>query len=970
MRRARCTVFYCHNAPHVLTAHPGMRSRLTALYCVFVISGFCGLVYESIWAKYLRLFLGAAAYAQAVVLIIFIGGLAAGAWLAGRRAERIRRPLRLYAAVEAAAGLSGLLFHPLFKAATAWGYDWLLPATCPPSGGCASAFLLAALLMLPQSILLGTTSPLMAAAVLRARGREPGREIAFLYFLNSIGAVAGVLAGTFVLLPWGGLPGTIMTAGVLNLAIALAAFKIDAASAPVKAQAERGWEALPARHGPFESWTLWVAALTGLSSFAYEVVWTRMLSLVLGSSVHAFELMLASFILGLALGGLWIRQRIDRLGDPRRFLAQVQIVMGLLAAGSLTYYSWAFDAVAWAMTSLPRDDGGYAVFNAGSALLAMGMMLPATVAAGMTLPLITSLAIHSPLGERGIGMVYAANTAGSIAGVVLAVQVALSTLGLRWGLVAAASIDILLGIWIFGRSVVAAPPAGGARRAVRRAATGWALAGVVGMCIAAAFPIDPLKAAAGVYRLGRYLDAGSRVAYHRDGKTATVDVVHYPDGVVSIRTNGKPDASIQMGRKPPPTLDEYTATLLGALPFVYRPDLKRAAVIGFGSGLTTTVLLDGPGIERVDTIEIEPAMVDGARAFLPRVERAFSDPRSHIVYDDARSYFARSRDTYDAIVSEPSNPWVSGVSSLFTAEFYAGVRRQLKPGGVFVQWLQCYEFDLALLADIVAALDSSFADYAIYATSGELVLVASPREALGEPSAGALRLGALAVDLRRIGLTRPSDVFALWSASRATADPYLRAAAAAKNSDFFPVVELRAPGRRFVGSRIADFEDLALAPVPLLRMLDRHAPPLVEAVSSPFSREMNILIAYRRAELSLNFFDTLAARDPRPNPGPLPAEMKALRAALVDCASPERTDALWDDVVTAAGRLNPFLPAERVDPLWAKLEGSGCLGSLPEIYRQWVALFRSVGNRDAPAMAREAEAMLTLAVTQRQFEYL
>src|SRR5579871_4849879 len=136
MRRARCTVFYCHNAPHVLTAHPGMRSRLTALYCVFVISGFCGLIYESIWAKYLRIFLGAAAYAQAVVLIIFIGGLAAGAWLVGRRAERIRYPLALYAAVELAIGLFALVFHLLFKGAIAWSYASLLPATCGAGGLC------------------------------------------------------------------------------------------------------------------------------------------------------------------------------------------------------------------------------------------------------------------------------------------------------------------------------------------------------------------------------------------------------------------------------------------------------------------------------------------------------------------------------------------------------------------------------------------------------------------------------------------------------------------------------------------------------------------------------------------------------------------------------------------------------------------------------------------------------------------
>ena len=176
-----------------------------------------------------------------------------------------------------------------------------------------------------------------------------------------------------------------------------------------------------------------------------------------------------------------------------------------------------------------------------------------------------------------------------------------------------------------------------------------------------------------------------------DGKTATVDILA-EGGFVAIRTNGKTDAAIQMdaGR---PSPDELTMAMLAMMPLAYQPEAKTAALIGFGSGMSTDIMLRSPHIERVDTIEIEPAMVDAAHAFLPRVQGAYSDPRSHIVFDDAKSYFARGRKRYDIIVSEPSNPWVSGVASLFTEEFYRRLATSLNEGGVLSQWLHTYEMD-------------------------------------------------------------------------------------------------------------------------------------------------------------------------------------------------------------------------------------------------------------------------------------
>src|SRR5712691_10861839 len=191
-----------------------------AFYGLFIVSGFAGLIYESIWAHYLKLFLGHAAYAQSLVLAVFMGGMAVGAAAAGRFSERLVNPLLVYARVEALIGLLALVFHPSFVALTDWSYAWLLPSLGSEALVLAGKLGVACLLILPQSVLLGMTFPLMSAGLARARPRAAGESIAMLYFTNSLGAAAGVLASGFVLIEALGLPGTVQAAGILNLGLA------------------------------------------------------------------------------------------------------------------------------------------------------------------------------------------------------------------------------------------------------------------------------------------------------------------------------------------------------------------------------------------------------------------------------------------------------------------------------------------------------------------------------------------------------------------------------------------------------------------------------------------------------------------------------------------------------------------------------------------------------------------------------
>ena len=435
------------------------------------------------------------------------------------------------------------------------------------------------------------------------------------------------------------------------------------------------------------------AFITGAASFIYEIAWIRMLSLVLGASFQAFELMLSAFITGLALGGLWVRKRIDRFQNPLRFGGFVQVAMGLAALATIPVYHVSYDWMEWALAVLKRDDDAYPLFNLFCHAIAFAVMLPATFFAGMTLPLFTYALLKSGHGERSIGQVYAANTLGAIAGVVLAVHVLMPAMGVKVTLVLGAALDILLGAWLLRLSEA---------RRQRIEAFAAMIAGLLAASLTARAEIlDPQRLSSGVFRYGKAVHPNRPVNFYVDGKTASIAVYSSPGGIVTITSNGKPDASIRFDPAMPPLEDEYTMTILAALPLLMKPDARTFANIGFGSGLSAEVVLSHSGPRRLDTIEIEPAMVAGARAFFPRVVRPYRDERSRLYIEDAKSYFARHGRKYDVILSEPSNPWVNGVATLFTTEFYRDTKRYLAPGGLFVQWIQHYEFDDRLLGSVL-----------------------------------------------------------------------------------------------------------------------------------------------------------------------------------------------------------------------------------------------------------------------------
>ena len=807
----------------------------TFLYIVFVLSGAAGLVYESIWTRYLGLFVGHSAYAQVLVLVIFLGGMSVGALAIGRRAERVRDPLRWYALVELAVGVIGFLFHDVFVWTTHIAYDSIFPALGPGVSHVLVKWILAALLILPQSLLLGATFPLMTAGAIRFAPQRSGRTIALLYFSNSLGAAFGVLLAGFVLIQAAGLPGTLLAAAMANIvvggAVYLAAKRVSESAPATTGAASTAHHVatvqiqtsstagVPARAAADESSVtpvlyrllLAVSFGTAVSSFIYEIGWIRMLSLVLGAATHSFELMLSAFIFGLAVGAFVIRRRTGGDAQALTRLARVQIAMGLLAVLTLPVYLRSFAWMSDFMAAFTRAPAGYIAFSMARYAICLAVMLPATVCAGMTLPLITRLLMRGAEGERALGRVYGVNTLGSIIGVALAALVLLPLLGLKWMIVFGASIDIGLGLWLLAYDGRALP----VRQSLRRLTPAFGVAAAV-LLLGAATNFDRGVLTSGVFRYGNVrAPLAKNIAFFADGRTATVSVRRIAASKgLSLATNGKPDASLGPEWFVPPAIptrfthDASTQILVPLVALAHVPNAKVAAVIGQGSGMSSHALLGDDQLTRVVTIEIEPQMIRASRVFYPANRRVFDDPRSSFAIDDARSYFASEGERYDLIVSEPSNPWVAGVSGLFTTEFYAHVKRYMTPHGIFGQWLHLSEINDGLVLSVVRAVAENFPDYALYVVGNRDILIVATQEAkLPAPDWSVLARPGVASDFQRVLTLTPPMLDALRIVEASTLAPLVKGGGA--NSDFYPILDLGAERTRYLEEGAAGFAGLS-----------------------------------------------------------------------------------------------------------------------------------------------------------------
>ncbi len=710
------------------------------------LSGLTGLVYELAWSKRLANVLGNSGQAHAVVLATFMGGLALGAFVFGRAADRARRPLALYGVLELGVGLYALVFPWLLS-----GLEQVYVALAPSLGGSvkvSARLLLASAALLPPTLLMGGSVPAMTKHLTRALGGAQ-RELSLVYAVNSLGAAFGCLLAGLVLVPARGLLITERSAAGLNVLLAVAALVLGRRSGAGAEDPPRseGADLAPAQYGPRAVQIALVGtALAGFTSMLYETTWIRLLSIVIGGTSYAFTLILTAFIIGIALGSFWLSRRAD--DDALLTFGRMQLALAAAVCVALPTYErlpYVFIQLNHALEHAPTAWPLYqflTFFFCGAVLVLPAFFL------GAGFPAAARVALSSIERVGGeLGRVYVWNTAGTVSGSLLGGLLLLPWLGLEGNFVvglvlnvSAAGLALLFGGRPVGRATKLIVAATAVLVIVFAVANrGWS------HTVVSAGRYSEWKQSFPSYAAFKAeVDARSQLVFYEDDVFASVMVGTQPEDRRFLRINGKVD-----GSNGDDADTQVLAAHLGVL-FHERP-VKRVLVVGIGAGITLGSLLAHP-IEHLDVVEISPAVIQAAKLFAEDNRRALDDPRCHVHVEDARTFLALAQEPYDLIVSVPSNPWVSGVAGLFSTDFFEIAKTKLAPGGRIVQWIHTYASNLPTVQLVIRTLRHSFPHGTTWVGPDDLVLVASltPQQFDVESVAAKLERPEVRDDLARV----------------------------------------------------------------------------------------------------------------------------------------------------------------------------------------------------------------------------
>jgi spermidine synthase len=737
------------------------------LYLCFFASGTAGLTLEIVWSKYLSYLLGNSIYGVSTVVAAFLGGLGLGAIVGGRLAARTRQPLLMYARLEVLVAAMGLLSPLAYLAARP-----LFASLYGAMGGSGAAFLLArfALLfvaLLIPTIAMGATLPLLVSAFAR-REKEFGGSVSRLYAVNTAGAVCGVALAGFALIPSLGLWKTAAVAAALDLLVAAAVIRTkpeptaEPTPVPLSTPAT-GTPAAAEGLAPFTPFILPAFAVSGFCAILYEVGWTRILSVPFGGMVYSFSAILATYLLGIAAGAALAALLLRFFKTPVALFGLFQ----LLLAGAVLLGARAFETLPDLQASLIAQSRGSAPrLFFGEALVSARIVLLPTFFLGALFPLAAAI-YQRGRREAGasVGAIYAANTLGSIAGSVLTAFVLIPLIGSLRAILFAALANAILGC--------AALLLGEGARTGRALAAVAAVAGTVAVAAFATPTWQAERMSFGFVRLLRAYEFGGenlvhralqkighsvqleRLLFYKEGRVATVTVLETGDRR-ALLINGKTDATTGSGE------DMAQQVMVGQVPLLLAPQAKSVCVVGYGSGVTTHAVLTHP-IATALTIELEGAVVEAAPFFEAAAHRPLDDPRSRLVVEDAGTYLRSTKENFDVIISEPSNPWIAGVGNLFTKEFYEEARRRLNPGGVFCQWIQTYSVSQATLSTVFRTVVTTFPHGQLFyvESSADLIILASPDRELYLDRASmeaVLHRPEVAADFARIGIHSVNDV--------------------------------------------------------------------------------------------------------------------------------------------------------------------------------------------------------------------
>jgi spermidine synthase len=665
---------------------------------LFAASGCAALVYEIIWFQMLQLVIGSTAVSLGVLLTSFMGGLCLGSVLLPRYISPMLNPLRVWAFLELGIGTLGIVVLFLVP--------WLanVYATITPGGPGGVLFrgMICAACLLPPTTLMGATFPTISR--LAETTREGVAYLGLLYGANTLGAVFGSLLAGFCLLRLYEVFTATCVAAALNGTIALVALAVQVRVAPLKIIEQ----IRPATHRI--CWPVYLAvALSGFCALGAEVVWTRHLSLILGGTTYTFSIILAVFLLGLAIGNAIGANVARQSSNPIRALALCQ----LLLTGAI---AWAAFMLARSLPYWPIQPGLaksiWMNFQV-DLLRCLWAILPATCLWGATFPLALAAAA-APGQDAGalVGRLYGVNTIGAIFGAVGCSVLLIAWLGTqqtqRLLIVLSATAGLFV-FWLFPpgqprlEGTVLLPAAKPVSWRAALSLTACALA----LLLAWSVPRVPWPLVA----YGRYLPGKTglgSVLYVGEGMNASVAVTELDTGVRNFHVSGKIEASTDQQ-------DMRLQRMLGHIPALFHPDPRSILVVGCGAGVTAGSFLAHPGVERITLCEIEPLIPKVvARYFGQENYDVVQDPRVRLIYDDARHYILTTREHFDVITSDPIHPWVKGAASLYTKEYFDLCKRHLNPGGMVTQWVPMYESSLAAVKSEVATFFAVFPEGTIW----------------------------------------------------------------------------------------------------------------------------------------------------------------------------------------------------------------------------------------------------------------
>lgn len=709
-----------------------MDLRFILLQLCFFVSGFAALLYETAWTRELAFVFGTSELAVTAVLAAYMAGLALGAALAGRWAHRIRRPVFAYGVIELGIGLGALAVPFAIRGLMGIYVNWLGGLDAPPeSVGLATALFHlggAFLVLVPCTALMGATLPLLARHAVQTND-QVGPRIGYLYSVNTAGAICGAVSAAFFLLPEFGLRQTIYFGALAN-ALVFGAAALLSRYAPAA-------QGKPARRSSGFSPVLLLISASGAVSFIYEVLWVRMLGFVLGGSTAAFATMLASFLIGISLGSA-VASRFARDAERAGFgFAIAQLATALMAWMTFSFADW--------LPSLA------VLLNASSsnllpgAVLSIFTLLPVTVCIGASFPFAVRLmAVDVDDAASASARVYAWNTLGCIVGSVAAGFWLLPAFGFEGTLLVGTTINLLLAV---GAALLFVS---GSRTKI--------LAGLAGLTMVALMIVRPGPPYS---LLGMAVLTGGEGSGNIDflgvGRSATVTLkkVGYSH---QISTNGLPESMIQSLSNPPDLYQE--ARWLALLPLLARPESERVLIIGLGGGRTLSAV--PPSVREIDLIELEPEMVRANReAFaMHDLPDPLDDPRLTLRIGDARGALMLTGKNYDAIISQPSHPWTSGASHLYTKEFFSLVQERLNPDGVFVQWMGLGFVDGPLLRGLVGTLAAVFDHVTVLRPGGPAILFLAANQEIDLLETAGQAIAKAPEDFARIGVHDVVDVVA------------------------------------------------------------------------------------------------------------------------------------------------------------------------------------------------------------------